>query len=87
MDCEELGAEGCEGVDGVGDGVGDVVEFEVEEDAEAGFTGIADYAGAFSAEELEADFDPGDAAVEGAEDFAGLAAVGDVEGEDELFFC
>jgi len=76
----ELGA----GLDGFGDGVGDVVELEVEEDVEAEVGDFADGVGSAGGEHLEADFDPSDGALELAECGRDVAGRLGVEDEDEV---
>ena len=63
MQGEHLDRERRDGFDGLGDGVGDVVELEVEENIEAEIGDFADAVGAAGGEHLEADFDPANRAL------------------------
>ena len=58
VDGEHVHAEGSGGADGSGDGVGDVVEFEVEEDGMAALEEGLEDGGSGGDEELKADFEP-----------------------------
>lgn len=75
---DHFGAAGCvegehfdgergDALDGFGDGVGDVVQFEIEKDAMTAVGDLADEVGPVGGEELEPDFDPLDGAVEAVE--------------------
>jgi len=83
VDGEELGAGGGGGTDRSGDGVGDVVEFKVEEDGEAAAAEFADDGVAFGEVELEADFEPAAEALELIGEGEGGIGAGVVEGDDE----
>ena len=72
------------GLNGLGDGVGNVVEFEVEKDVEAEVGDFTDAVGAGGGEHLEADFRPADGALELAERGGDVARGGRVEGENEV---
>ena len=60
VDGEHLDIEPRGAGDGFGDGVGDVVKFEIEEHARAGVAHAADDVGAFGDEEFFADFECAD---------------------------
>lgn len=81
---EHFDGEGGDALDGLGHGVGDVVELEIEEDAVSAVGDLTDEVGAVGGEELEADLDPLDGAVKAVEEGEGFLAGGQVEGEDEL---
>jgi hypothetical protein len=83
VDGEELRAEGGDGANGSRDGVGDVVELEVEEDGEVAAAELADDGGAFGDEELESDFEAAAEALELAGEGEGRGGAGVVEGDDE----
>ena len=70
-------------MDGSGDGVGDVMELEVEEDVEAAVGEGGDDLGAFRDKELEADLDPADNGAETVCKGKGRGRVWEVEGDDE----
>jgi hypothetical protein len=70
-------------VDGSCDGVGDVVEFEVEEYVEAFGCEGGDDVGSFCDEEFEADLDPFAGWSEAIDEGEGGGGVGEVEGDDE----
>lgn len=77
---EHLDGKRSDGFDGLGDGVGDVVELEVEEHIEAEIGDFAHAIGAAGSEHFEADFDPADGALElaqGGRDGAGRLGVKD----------
>lgn len=84
MKGEHFDGERSEGLDGLGDGVGDVVEFEVEEDVVAVIGDLAEVVGAVGGEHLQADLDPTEGALELAQEGGGGGAVGEVEGENEF---
>lgn len=67
MQGEHLDRQGRDGFDGLGDGVGDVVELEVEEDIETEVGDFAHAIGTAGGEHFEADLDPADGALELAE--------------------
>lgn len=73
-----------EGLDGLGDSVGDIVEFEVEEDVVAVIGDLTEVVGAIGGEQLQADLDPAEGARELAQERGGGGAVGEVEGENEF---
>jgi hypothetical protein len=83
---EEASAKACNGADGTGYGVRDVVKFEVEEDLEAAVAEGLDEAIAGRAVELEADLHPAATAFEAVDEVEGLACGLEVEGYGELFF-
>jgi hypothetical protein len=83
---EELRAGGgvrAYGADGSGDGVGDVVELEVEEDGEAAMAEFLDDGVAFGEVEFEADFEPGAGVFELFHEREGWRGAGVVEGDDK----
>lgn len=73
------------GADAAGDGVGNVTEFEVEEDGLAARGELLNDPRAGRGEELHADLEPGADAVEAMDEFEGGGFVGDIEGDDEAF--
>lgn len=77
---EEGEVEGASGFDGFGNGVGDVVKFEVEEDATAALADFTHEVGAVGGEELETDFEVANFAVESVDPLEGFLVGGDVEG-------
>lgn len=81
---EHLNRKWGDGFDGLGDGVGDVVELEVEENIEAEIGDFADAVGAAGGEHLEADFDPANRALELAQGRGDGAWRLSVEDEDEF---
>jgi len=83
VDGEELGAEGGDGADGARNGVGDVVELEVEEDGVAAMAEFPDEGGAFGDEELKADLEPVAEVVELTGEGEGGRGTGVIEGDDE----
>ncbi len=83
VDGEELGTGGGGGADCARDGVGDVVEFEVEEDGEAAAAELMDDGVAVGEVELEADFEPAAEALELIGEGEGGIGAGVVEGNDE----
>lgn len=83
MEGEEASSGGGCGADGSGDGVGDVMELEVEEDMEAAGGEGGDDLGAFGDEELQADLDPSAGGPETVGEVQGGGGVGEVEGDDE----
>ena len=80
---EEAGTCGGCGADGSGDGVGDVVELEVEEDVESSGGEGGDDLGAFGNEELQANLDPADGGSKAVGEGQGGCGVREVEGDDE----
>ena len=80
---EHLGAEGSGGADGRGDGVGNVVQLEIEEDGETALLQGLENSGTGGDEELEAHFDPAARALETADEGFGGRCGGGVEGHDE----
>lgn len=72
------------GLDCFGDGVGDVVELEVEEDVEAQVGDFADGVGAAGSIHFEANLDPADGALELAEGGSDVARGLGVEDEDQI---
>ena len=70
--------------DGLGDGVGDVVELEVEKYVEAELGNFADAVGAAGGEHLETNFNPADGALELAQGGGDAARRLGVEDEDEF---
>ena len=76
----ELGA----GLDGLGDSVGDIVELEIEKDAEAHSGDLAHAIGAARGEHLQAHLHPPHGALELAEHGGDFARGLGVEDEDEI---
>jgi len=72
--------------DGSGDGVGDVVELQVEEDLESAVTQGLDQRVASGAVKLEADLHPATTAFEPVDEVESLASSLEVEGYGELLF-
>ena len=66
-----------------GDGVGNVMQLEVEEDLEAQGMEFVDDARTMTREELQAEFHPGEVAGQGASQGQGFLLRFDVEGEDQ----
>ena len=66
------------------DGVWDVVEFEVEENAGAGRLDALDEGGAVFGEKLEADFVETHGVTEIVDEFECCVIGGDVEGDDDF---
>jgi hypothetical protein len=83
VDGEKLGTDGGGRTDGSCNGVGDVVEFEVEENGEAAAAEFADDGGAFGGVEFEADLEPAAEAVELVGEGEGWVGAGGIEGDDE----
>jgi hypothetical protein len=85
------GEEGCSGfgrgVDRASDGVGDVVELEVEEDVEPAVAELPHDAVADSVVELHADFVPLAGLAEMVYELHGCAFVGEVQCYGEAVFC
>lgn len=81
---EQLDGECRNALDGLGDGVGDVVQFEIEKDLVAAVGDFANEVGAVSSEELEADFHPLEGVAEAVEHGEGFFARFEIECEDEL---
>ena len=80
MHCEQGSAGTCDGADGPGDGVGDVVQLEVEEDLEALFAEGFDKSIACGVVELHADLEPTAGALKTGYQVEGLLGVANVEG-------
>ena len=74
----------AKGLDGLGDGVGDVVQLEVEEDVEAHAGDLAHVIGAVGGEHLQADFHPAELAAQLAEYGRGFFARGNIEGQNQI---
>src|SRR5206468_7971996 len=72
-------AEACRLADGRPDGVGDVVVFEIEEDAKASLASGLDRRGPGGSEELRADLAPGDDPVQAAEQRIGFVEARNIE--------
>jgi hypothetical protein len=83
VDREEGGSCLGGGADGSGYGVGDVVEFEVEEDVEAAVAELVDDAVAGGVVELHSNFEPLAGLAEAVYQFEGLVFAGEVEGYGE----
>ena len=81
---EHLDREGRDGFDGLGDGVGDVVELEVEEDVKAEVGDFANAVGAAGGEHFEAHLNPANGALELAKGGSDGARRLGVEDEDEI---
>jgi len=84
MQREHLDRERRDGFYGLGDGVGDVVELEVEEDIETEVGDFAHAVGTAGGEHFEADLDPADGALELAEGGGDGARGLGVEDENEI---
>jgi hypothetical protein len=80
VDGEQGGSGLGGGADGSGYGVGDVVEFEVEEDAEAAVAKLLHDAVAGGVVELHSDFEPLAGLAEAVYQLEGLVFVREVEG-------
>lgn len=72
------------GLDGLGDGVGNIVELEVEKDIETQIGDLTDGVRAASGEHLQSDFDPADGALELAESRRDVPGRLGVENEDQV---
>ena len=83
VDGEEFGAEGSDGTHSAGDGVGNVVELEVEKDGVAAMAEFANDGVAFGEVELEADLEPLAEALEAAGESESGRSIGVIEGDDE----
>ena len=81
---EHLDRERAEGLDGLGDRVGDVVELQVEEDIEAHVGDFAHIVRTVGGEHLKADFHPAQLAAQLVEDRGGGFAGRDIKGEDQI---
>ena len=68
------------------DGVGDVVEFEIEEDVEAAVAELLDDAVADGVVELHADLEPSAGVVQEVDEFHGLAFIWEVQRDGEAVF-
>jgi hypothetical protein len=86
MDGEEGSAGFGGGADGSGYGVGDVVEFEIEEDVEAAVAEFLDDGVAGGVVEFHADFVPTARLSKTVYKFQGLMLVGYVERDGEAVF-
>ena len=81
---EHADRERSERLDSFGDGVGDVVELEIEENVEALVGDGAHVVGTVGSEHLEADLHPAHRAAELAKEGRGGFARGDIEGENQV---
>ena len=81
---EHLDGERAEGLDGLGDGVGDVVQLQVEEDVEAQVGDLAHVVRPVGGEHLEAELHPAEIAAQLAENGRGFFTRWNVEGQDQI---
>ncbi len=80
---EQAGPGGRRGADGSGDGVGNVVQLEIEEDGKAAVGEGGDDGRAFGNEQLEADLEPAAGGAETVGEGESRGGVGYVERDDE----
>lgn len=80
---EEFNAEGCGGTDGAGDGVGNVMEFEVEEDGVAAPSNPIEDGWPSGDEEFQSDLEPADGAVELVDELERGGGVGIVKRDNQ----
>jgi len=84
VNVEHADAEAGGGTNRAGNGVGDVVEFEIEKDGVAALENGFEHRGSGGSEKFEADFEPEASAVEPVDKVGGRGGIGNVEGDDEL---
>jgi hypothetical protein len=85
VDSEQMDTETGGGADSASNSVGDVVEFEVEEDGVASLEDWLDDSGACGGEEFETNFEADTNAVERGNKVGGSGSVRNVESDDQLF--
>ena len=87
MKREHASTELCRGANRAGYGVGNIVQFEIEEDIVARGYDVFDDRGARGDVEFEAYFEPGAGALERVDEANGGGRVGDIEGNDQALAC